>query len=87
MQIKTERNLLNIGDAQRPVVSVAVRPRSSAGYLVAGIAIGVICGFVAGSLVTLVAGDKGLLFAQQLWNRFSGVNADGERVHFELLLQ
>ena len=70
-----------------PKVSVAIQPKSSAGYVVAGVAIGVVCGFVAGSVLTLLVGEKSLLLIQHLWNRLTGGDRDGERVHFELLLQ
>jgi hypothetical protein len=54
---------------------------------VAGIAIGAVCGFVAGSVLTLLVGEKSLVLIQHLWNRLTGGDKDGERVHFELLLQ
>lgn len=69
------------------MVSVAVASRSGSGYLVAGMALGLVFGFVIGSVTALIVGDKSLLFAQHLWNRLSGVDTDGERVHFEWLLQ
>ena len=49
--------------------------------------IGGAVGFLAGSLATLLVGEKSLLLAQHLWNRLTGVNENGEQVHFELLLQ
>jgi hypothetical protein len=87
MQLRTERSLVTIGNRERPVVSVAVTPKSSPGYLIAGIALGVLLGFVLGSVVTLSVGDRSLAMVQALWNRLSGVTTDGERVHFEWLLQ
>lgn len=88
MQIKTERGVFRMGHQDRPSVSLAISPRSSAGHLVAGLAIGALLGFVAGSVLTLLVGDKSLLLVQHLWNRLTNAtNSEGERVHFELLLQ
>ena len=88
MQVKPENSLVKIATRpDKPGVSVAIVPRAASGYLLAGVALGVIFGFVLGSVVALSVGDKGLILAQQLWNRLSGIDADGERVHFELLLQ
>ena len=61
--------------------------RSPSNYLIAGILIGLVFGFVMGTLAALNMGDKSLLFAQHLWNRVFGLDADGEQVHFEWLLQ
>jgi tetrahydromethanopterin S-methyltransferase subunit B len=85
MQVKAGRRTLEIGDDPR--VSLAIQPKSSGGYVVAGIAIGAVCGFVVGSVLTLLVGEKSLLLVQHLWNRLTGGDKDGERVHFELLLQ
>ena len=73
--------------AQHPVVTVAVASKSASGYLLAGMALGLVFGFIVGSVTALTIGDKSLLFAQHLWNRLLGVQADSERVHFEWLLQ
>ena len=85
MQVKAGNRTLEIGSDPR--VSLAIQPKSSAGYVVAGLAIGAVCGFVAGSVLTLLVGEKSLLLVQDLWNRLTGGDKDGERVHFELLLQ
>lgn len=88
MQVKTERGIFKIGSQERPSVSVAISPKSPSAHLIAGIAIGTLIGFVAGSVLTLLVGEKSLLLVQHLWNRLThATNADGERVHFELLLQ
>ena len=72
---------------QHPVVSVSVASKSASGYLLAGMALGLVFGFIIGSVTALMVGDKSLLFAQHLWNRLLGAEADSERVHFEWLLQ
>ena len=87
MQVKTERSLLNIGNHPRPVVSVAIAPKTASGHLAVGMALGLVFGFIIGSVVALSLGDKSLTLAQQLWSRLFGLSDDGERVHFELLLQ
>ena len=88
MQVKTERGIFKVGNQERPSVSVAIAPRSTSAYLIAGLAIGTLLGFVAGSVLTLLIGEKSLVLVQHLWNRLTNAtNADGERVHFELLLQ
>ena len=87
MQLKTEKSLLNIGNRQRPSVTVAISPRSPVGYVIVGMGLGVVLGFVAGSALTLLVGDKSLLLVQHLWQRLTGGREDGDQVHFELLLQ
>lgn len=87
MQVKTERGLLNIGNSPRPPIHVSIAPKSFSGYLVVGLGVGVIFGFALGSVVTLLTGEKSLLFAQSLWDRLKRANEDEDRVHFELLLQ
>ena len=87
MRIKTQSSVSKDGDHQRPLVSVAIQPKGTSGYLVAGIGLGMVFGFILGSVVALSVGDKSLLLAQHLWDRLFGVDTDGERVHFELLLQ
>lgn len=87
MQLKTRNHELKIGDHPHPVVSLKIAPENSAGYLVAGIGLGVVFGFVLGSVFGVSMGGKSLLLIQDLWNRLFNVNADGQRVHFELLLQ
>jgi hypothetical protein len=72
---------------QPSAITLEIAPKSSPGYLVAGIAIGAVSGFVVGSIVTLLIGEKSLLLVQHLWNRVTSGQQDGERVHFELLLQ
>jgi hypothetical protein len=86
MQVKAGHRTLDIGGEQ-PKISLAIQPKSSAGYVAAGIAIGVVFGFVVGAVLTLLVGEKSLLLIQHLWNRITGGQEDGERVHFELLLQ
>ncbi len=87
MQVKTERSLLDIGNSRRPAIHLAIASKSLTGYLVAGMAIGVVFGFLLGSVVTLLTGEKSLLLAQQLWGRLKNANETGDHVHFELLLQ
>jgi hypothetical protein len=77
-----------------PVQSKIENPKSKiqssgspSNYLIAGILIGLVFGFVMGTLAALTMGDKSLLFAQHLWNRIFNVEAEGEKVHFEWLLQ
>src|SRR5438876_733697 len=87
---------LGIGKLRSPIPTPASRapgetrdgyPRSPSNYLIAGILIGLVFGFVMGTLVALNMGDKSLLFAQHLWNRIFNEEAEGDRVHFEWLLQ
>ncbi len=88
MQLRTGNHELKIaGGGTQPVVSLAIAPRNSAGYLVAGVGLGLIFGFLAGSVFGVTFGDKSLLMIQGIWNRLFNVSGDGERVHFELLLQ
>jgi len=88
MQLRTRNHELKIAsDGTQPVVSLAIAPRNSAGYLVAGVGLGLVFGFLVGSVFGVTFGDKSLLMIQGVWNRLFNVNADGQRVHFELLLQ
>jgi hypothetical protein len=88
MQLRTRNHELKIAsDGTQPVVSLAIAPRNSAGYLVAGVGLGLVFGFLVGSVFGVMFGDKSLLMIQGVWNRLFNVNADGQRVHFELLLQ
>jgi len=87
MQVRTEKHQLSIGDHHQPSITVALAPRSSSGYLFAGIGIGVLIGFVLGSALTLLVGNKSMLLVQHLWTRLTGSAEEGEHVHFELLLQ
>lgn len=87
MQIRTKNRELNIGDQPHPVVSLHIMPRNSAGYLVAGMGLGLLFGFIAGSVVGVSMGGKGLMLIQDVWNRVFNISPDGQRVHFELLLQ
>lgn len=87
MQLRTEHGTLNIGNKQRPAISVALAPKTSPAHLLTGIAIGAVGGFVVGAVLTLLIGERSLLLVQHLWSRLTGVNEDGERVQFELLLQ
>lgn len=87
MQLKAERRLMKVGEAPKPVVSLQISPKNPSGYLVVGLGLGVLFGFVLGSVVGMSMGDKSLLLIQSVWNKLFNVNADGERVHFELLLQ
>ena len=86
MQVKTATRSLQLKN-QPQTVTLAIAPKSSPGYLVAGIAIGAVSGFIAGAVLTLLVGEKSLLLVQHLWNRVTNGHSDGERVHFELLLQ
>jgi hypothetical protein len=89
MQIRTQRGVLGLADGQRPEIHLELAPRSSSGHLFTGIAIGVAFGFIAGSVLTVLIGEKSLLLAQHLWNQITHASAstDGDRVHFEWLLQ
>ncbi len=88
MQVKTQHGTLRIGGHNnRPAVSLAIAPRTPPGHLITGVAIGLGLGFVAGSVVTLLIGNKSLVLAQHLWSRLTRVNDSGDKVHFELLLQ
>ncbi len=87
MQVKTEHGTLKLGNNGRPAISLAISPQSRTSHLVTGLIIGAALGFVVGSVATLLVGEKSLLFAQHMWNRLTGVNENGEQVHFELLLQ
>src|SRR6478735_6433879 len=87
MQIKTERGLVNMGGKTRPIMRVALTPNASSGHLVMGIAIGLVFGFALGSVVALSVGDRSLMLAQHLWSRLFSMDQEGERVHFEWLLQ
>jgi hypothetical protein len=89
MQIRTQRGVLGIADGQRPAIHLALAPRSSSGHLFTGIAIGVAFGFIIGSVLTVLIGEKSLLLAQHLWSQITHTSAstNGDRVHFEWLLQ
>jgi len=88
MQLRTRNHELKIAsDGTQPVVSLAIAPKGSAGYLVVGMGLGVLFGFLIGSVFGATFGDKSLMMVQSVWNRLFNVNADGQRVHFELLLQ
>ena len=92
---RTQRSPLSIETAKpvagpQPLTSVAgvaLSSKSPSNYLIAGILIGLVFGFVMGTLVALNMGDKSLLFAQHLWNRIFNEETEGDRVHFEWLLQ
>jgi hypothetical protein len=92
---RTERTPLSIENRNpvlRPqllpaVPSAPLAPRSTSSYFTTGILLGFVFGFALGALATLVVGDKSLLFAQHLWNRVFNVDTEGEKVHFEWLLQ
>ena len=90
MQLRTENSVLKIGNSGnggQPAISLAISPRAKTSHLMTGLVLGALLGFVAGSLATLLVGEKSLLLVQHLWNRLTGVNENGEKVHFELLLQ
>lgn len=87
MQVRTEPSLLSAGDRQGPALSVSISPQALPGHLIAGIGLGILFGFILGSIITLLIGDKSLLLAQHLWNRLVGAQEEGDHVHFELLLQ
>jgi hypothetical protein len=92
---RTERTPLSIENRKpvskpqllAPLSSGPAGPRSPSGYLVTGIVLGLVFGFVLGTLAALTMGDKSLLFAQHLWNRVFNVDTEGDKVHFEWLLQ
>jgi hypothetical protein len=86
MQVKTEHGTLSFNKQQKPTISLAISPQSPANLFV-GMLIGAALGFIAGSVLTLLVGEKSLLLAQHLWNRLTGVADEGDQVHFELLLQ
>jgi len=86
MQVKTAQKSFEVKN-QPSAITLEIAPKSSPGYLVAGIAIGAVSGFIVGSILTLLIGEKSLLLVQHLWNRITSGHQDGERVHFELLLQ
>ena len=86
MQLRTASKTLQVG-GQDAKISLAIQPQSSAGYVWAGIAIGVVSGFVVGTVLTLLVGEKSLMLIQHVWNRLTGGESNSERVHFELLLQ
>lgn len=87
MQLRTERRVMNVGEPAKPVISLSISPKNPSGYLIVGLGLGVVFGFILGSFVGMSMGDKSLLMVQGLWNKLFNVNADGQRVHFELLLQ
>ncbi|MEO8289199.1 MAG: hypothetical protein ABI670_22550 [Chloroflexota bacterium] len=87
MQVKTEHGTLNLGNQKHPAISVAIAPKSPAGNFMLVGALGIAFGFVLGTVATVLVGERSLLLAQHLWTRLSGTNDDGDRVHFELLLQ
>jgi len=88
MQVKTEHGTLKLGNQSRPAISVAIAPKSATGnYILIGI-LGLGFGFIAGTLATVLVGEKSLLLAQHLWTRLTSTgSAEGDHVHFELLLQ
>lgn len=86
MQLKPASKAFDIKN-QPSAITLEIAPKSSPGYLIAGIAIGAVSGFIVGSIVTLLIGEKSLLLVQHMWNRLTSSQQDGERVHFELLLQ
>ncbi len=87
MQLRTANSVLKIGNSGQPAISLAISPRAKTSQLMTGLVIGALLGFVAGSVATLLIGEKSLLLVQHLWNRLTGVNENGDKVHFELLLQ
>lgn len=86
MQARAGRKSFELKN-QPAAITLELSPKSSPGYLVAGIAIGAVSGFVVGAILTLLIGEKSLLLVQHLWNRLTSGRQDGERVRFELLLQ
>ncbi len=88
MQVKTEHGTLNIGNKQRPAISVAIAPKTAPGNFILVGLLGVAFGFVLGAVATALIGERSLLLAQHLWTRLTGADTeDGDHVHFELLLQ
>ena len=87
MQVKTQHGTLSLGTKDRPGISVAIAPKSASGNLIAAIGLGVVLGFILGTVATVLVGEKSLLVAQHLWTRLTGTGTDEDHVHFELLLQ
>jgi hypothetical protein len=88
MQVKTEHGTLNIGNKQRPAISVAIAPKTAPGNFILVGLLGVAFGFVLGAVATALIGEQSLLLAQHLWTRLTGADTgEGDHVHFELLLQ
>jgi hypothetical protein len=88
MQVRTEHGTLNIGNKQRPAISVAIAPKTAPGNFILVGLLGVAFGFVLGTVATALIGERSLLLAQHLWTRLTGADTeDGDQVHFELLLQ
>jgi hypothetical protein len=88
MQVKTEHGTLSIGNQARPALTVAVSPKSPTGNYILAAVLGLVFGFILGTVATALIGERSLLLAQHLWTRLTGTTADeGEHVHFELMLQ
>ena len=88
MQVKTEHGTLSIGNQARPALTVAVSPKSPTGNYILAAVLGVVLGFILGTVTTALVGERSLLLAQHLWTRLTGTTVDdGEQVHFELMLQ
>ncbi len=67
----------------RPIRSRA-RPRRPGRFFSIGVTVGMLVGFVAGSIVTLWLGDESIEAARDAIDRLTGRR---DRVNFELLLQ
>jgi hypothetical protein len=88
MQVKTQHGTLSIGNQGRPALTVAVAPKSPTGNYILAAVLGVLFGFILGTVATALVGERSLLLAQHLWTRLTGATVDeGEHVHFELMLQ
>ena len=87
MQMRTQRSVSRRNGGPHAAVDVAVAPDKPSGYLIMGVAVGVVFGVLLGTILTALVGERSLLFAQHLWNRMFGVDTDSEHVHFEWLLQ
>jgi hypothetical protein len=86
MQVRTDKGVLKLGNRPQPMVSVAIAPKARGGHLAVGVVLGLLFGFVLGSAVALSVGNRSISLAQEVWHRLANAD-DGERVHFELLLQ
>ena len=88
MQVKTGHGTLNIGNKERPAISVAIAPKTVPGNFILVALLGIAFGFVLGTIATALIGERSVVLAQHLWTRLTGAETEqGDHVHFELLLQ
>jgi hypothetical protein len=86
MQMRTQRSVSKAG-GKETAIDLGVASDRSPGYLITGLVVGAVCGVLLGTLLTILVGERSLLFAQHMWNRLFRVDTDSEHVHFEWLLQ